>query len=57
MPINGHFKAIVNFEVSIAYNTQIYETFLFLQIYLHVDIQLFKKKCIFAYSVYQNVMI
>ena len=24
-------------------NTQIYETFLFLQIYLHVDIQLFKK--------------
>lgn len=27
MPINGHFKAIVNFEVSIAYNTQIYESF------------------------------
>ena len=28
---------------NIAGNTQIYETFLFLQIYLHVDIQLFKK--------------
>ena len=28
---------------AIATNTQIYETFLFLQIYLHVDIQLFKK--------------
>lgn len=27
----------------ISANTQIYETFLFLQIYLHVDIQLFKK--------------
>lgn len=27
----------------VTHNTQIYETFLFLQIYLHVDIQLFKK--------------
>ena len=27
MPINGHFKAIANFEVSITYNTQIYESF------------------------------
>lgn len=30
-------------SVRVAGNTQIYETFLFLQIYLHVDIQLFKK--------------
>ena len=33
----------VGLRKNIADNTQIYETFLFLQIYLHVDIQLFKK--------------
>ena len=33
MPINGHFKAIVNFEVSIAANTQIYESFAKVQIF------------------------
>lgn len=27
MPINGHLRAIANFEVSIAGNTQIYESF------------------------------